>query len=400
LIYNKLGQSKEAASYFEKSLVTGREYDSKGALLLSAITNSLVFYNEIGNSDRCENLILEGDKILPGAKNQRIGSLDQAVVPENIELNSVLENDIYRYGIDYYNRKKDIAKTVEYYDKLIEFNKKKTIENRKIAFSNIEEKYTNKKLAQKNQELSEEIQTRKRIIITISAILLEELERFTFIASHDLKTPLRNIISFSNLLEKKLELSEDENIHEYLSFIKNGGLRLHNLITDTLEYSQHSNKESNLSRQLVDLNKVLEEIEFSMVDVLKENNAKIIISNRLPSITSHYNSMLSVFQNIIENGIKYNKSDIPTIKIHSQENFDFHSIFIEDNGIGIEEDYQEKIFNMFMRLHTQEEYEGSGLGLSISKKVLRRINGKILLKSKIGEGSTFEIRLPNVQGED
>ena len=301
----------------------------------------------------------------------KTGAFDQALIPENIESNLTLENEIFSYGKDYYFLKPDINKTLEYCDKLIEIKNKKIIENRKIDFSSIEEKYTNTKLTRKNQELSEEIQRRKRNTILTSGILLlssgflilqlfnnrrykklnnllqekkkdleksnddlaksnEELERFTFIASHDLKTPLRNIVSFSHLLEKKLESSKNEEIHEYLSYIEKSGQRLNNLIADTLEYSMYSNEETKLSGQLVDLNKVLKEIEFSMLDVINKKNVKFIILNRLASITTKYNLMVSLFQNIIENGIKYNKSNTPTIKIHGKENLEFYScLFLE-----------------------------------------------------------------------
>ena len=454
LIYHELGKNDKAESYFKKSLNAGREYDNKGLLLLLAISKALVFYNDLGEVKECSKLILEGDKICDESqkcqanigvyyalqKNKhylKIGAFSKAIRPENFDpYNSVHEKEIYLYAINYYNLKKDISKSEEYYNKLIELNEIKTIENRKIAFSNIEEKYANKKLSQKNQELAIGIEKRRKTIILISSILLlissflilqlfnnrrykklntllqlkkedleisndklaksnEELECFTFIASHDLKTPLRNIVSFTNLLEKELKLLKNKNIHEYLFYIKEGGKRLNNLISDTLEYSKVSNEELILETEVIDLNRLLDKLETSMQSIIFSKNVKILRQQNLPSITCHYHSMFSLFQNIIENGIKYNKSANPIIKIYTRKSPEFYSIYIEDNGIGIEEEYKDKIFNMFYRLHNHDEYTGSGLGLAISKKILKRLKGEINLQSKEGKGSIFEIRLPS-----
>ena len=223
----------------------------------------------------------------------------------------------------------------------------------------------------------------------------EELERFVFIASHDLKTPLRDIVSFTSLLERQLKSSDNEKVHEYLSFIKNGGKRLNSLISDTLEYSRFSHLQKENQTEFINLNILLDELQNTLSNYISEKNAKIIIANNLPHIDANRSSITSLFQNLLENSIKYNQSDIPTIKISTATNQDFLSIFIDDNGIGIPEEYQDEIFTMFSRLHNQNEYEGSGLGLAICKKIVENLNGKILIKSEPDKGSTFELRFPN-----
>lgn len=222
----------------------------------------------------------------------------------------------------------------------------------------------------------------------------EELERFAYITSHDLKTPLLNIISFTELLEKQIELYDDEKAHKYLTFVKKGGKRLNNIITDTLEYSRLSYVEKESRIENINLNTTLTKVQNSISEYIEEKNAHIIIQDDVPSIKANAYSIFLLFQNLLENSIKYNESDTPTVKIYAKENQASTSIFLEDNGIGIEEKFHEKIFVMFSRLHNHSKYEGSGLGLSICKKIVEQLNGEIHLHSEIGKGSIFEIQLP------
>ena len=138
----------------------------------------------------------------------------------------------------------------------------------------------------------------------------------------------------------------------------------------------------------------MDRLENSLSGFIKEKNGKIIHLGHLPIIKSDYSSLLTLFQKIIENGILYNNSDVPTIKIYAQEDSEFHKIFFEDNGIGIKEEYREQVFTMFYRLQNHQDYSGSGLGLAICKRLTTRLGGKLHIHGNENVGITLELRIP------
>jgi len=219
----------------------------------------------------------------------------------------------------------------------------------------------------------------------------QELERFAYVASHDLKTPLNNIISFSGLLEEELESFDSNDAHEYFSFIKTGSQKMSSLIKDVLEYSRLSSKAVEVE---IDIGKLIQEIEESIQEYLLQRNAKIIVNDVFPTIKANHTRIYLLFKNLIENAIKYNESTNRFVEIKYQKQDKFHQLIFKDNGIGIDEKHHCKVFEMFTRLHNNRKYEGTGLGLSLSKKIIETIGGKIELKSQLGEGSTFIIYFP------
>jgi len=223
----------------------------------------------------------------------------------------------------------------------------------------------------------------------------EELERFAYIASHDLKTPLNNIISFCGLLDRELKHYDNEKATQYFGFIKEGSNRMNALIKDLLEYSKMSGNE--MKDEEIDLNELVHSIVDSISEYLNEKNAKVFITSHLPVIKANRTQIYLLYKNLIENGIKYNKSPQPVVEIGVGKKEKQFDLYIKDNGIGIPEKYHESIFQMFSRLHNNSEYEGTGLGLALSKKIVDNLKGKLTLESKSNEGSTFIITLSKSQ---
>lgn len=220
----------------------------------------------------------------------------------------------------------------------------------------------------------------------------DELERFAYIASHDLKTPLRNVVSFLNLIERKLPDDSSKDLKEYIDFAVKNSKQMYETVQGVLDYSKLNNKKPPLHE--VDLNKVLNDAVSNLNHQINKHNA-IIRYPSLPTINSNRTYLLSVFQNIIENGIKYNDNTTPIIEISHIKNNGHLQIIFEDNGIGIEQEYKNQVFEMFKRLPMDNQPPGTGIGLAICKKVMQILGGEIKIESFPGKGSSFIIKIPN-----
>ena len=221
----------------------------------------------------------------------------------------------------------------------------------------------------------------------------EELKSFASVASHDMKEPLRMISSFLQLLEKKYQSQLDKKGNQYIHFAVDGAKRLSQLVDDMMEYAQIGFDESQLTR--VDLNELVDEVLRLNKDLIFEKNASIEVQ-QLPVILGIKIPIKSVFINLISNSLKYSQSGVPLkLSIYSKNLGNQSQITVEDNGIGIEEAYFQKIFTLFGRLHGKNEYSGTGIGLAICKKVITQHGGKIWLESEVGKGSKFHFTLTN-----
>ncbi len=219
----------------------------------------------------------------------------------------------------------------------------------------------------------------------------KEMERFNHIASHDLKEPLRNIISFTRLLEMRLRNQEDHVADEYLSFVVTNAKQMHTLIEDVLEFSKFSDRKVEMEE--VNLAKTFQQVLTALQPIMEEKTAHIICKE-LPIIKTNEAKIYILFRNILENGLLYNNNPTPVIEIDYVQKHNQHHLSITDNGIGIDKAYHEQIFDMFKRLQSRKEAKGSGLGLSICQKISNRLGGEILVESTPNQGSTFTIVLP------
>lgn len=217
-----------------------------------------------------------------------------------------------------------------------------------------------------------------------------DMERFVYMASHDLKTPLRNITSFLTLIKRKVTHSNDPELVEYLDFVSSNSLRMHQLIEDILSFSVLSKNSSDLSD--IDLNSLLLEVRANLASLILEKNG-LIRFTELPSIRGERSQFYLLFQNLIENALKYNRDAVPEVHISFQETRDSASIVVKDNGIGIPKEYEEKIFEMFTRLHNVDEFSGTGIGLATCKRIVEKSGGKISLESS-SSGSIFYLTWP------
>ena len=218
----------------------------------------------------------------------------------------------------------------------------------------------------------------------------QELENFAYVATHDLQEPLRTITSFTQLLESKYEDKFDNTAKEYMGFIVEGGKRMYDLINGLLAYSRISRKGINFSD--VDLNKIIDIVKVNLAHIIKLRNC-IIECRKLPGIEADQNMMIQLFQNLIANSIKFSKES-PRIYISCKSAKKHYIFSIKDEGIGIDPRYFEKIFQIFKRLMPKDEYEGTGIGLAICKKIIENHHGKIWVESEPGKGSVFNFTLP------
>jgi len=223
------------------------------------------------------------------------------------------------------------------------------------------------------------------------AISNAELEQFAYVASHDLQEPLRMVTSFLTQLEKKYSDVVDDKGRQYIYFAVDGAKRMRQIILDLLDFSRVGRTENDLEE--IDLNKVVNEVCGLYHRQIEELGAAVEY-NALPKLTSYKTPIRQVFQNLIGNSLKYHNADrAPRIEITSKETDSTIEIAVKDNGIGIAEEYFEKIFIIFQRLHNREEYSGTGMGLAIAKKIIENMGGKIWVDSKEGEGTTFHFTL-------
>ncbi|MEM8908599.1 MAG: tetratricopeptide repeat protein, partial [Bacteroidota bacterium] len=241
----------------------------------------------------------------------------------------------------------------------------------------------NKTLKQKNKEIEKQ------------NIRLEEsnevLKQFAYVAAHDLKEPLRNIGSFVSLIQKRFGHEFNEEANEYMGFVIKGVKRMNSLLGDLLQYSKIT--EQSAERELIHLEEILEEVSCNLREKIIRKEAVINLPPALPAIRMSRIHLVQIFQNLISNALKFVEG-APVITINGEVSDQAFLISVQDNGIGINKDYEHKIFNLFHQLNKRQQYGGTGIGLTICKNIVDKYDGKIWFESELNKGTTFFISLP------
>ncbi|WP_157580853.1 sensor histidine kinase [Segetibacter koreensis] len=317
-------------------------------------------------------------------KGYQMGGVDYIYKPINPELLRV------KVGVfvELYRRN---HKLLEQEKKLLSANKslEKEIEERKISEEKI--RVLNLQLIENNAHLQSTNQ---------------ELDRFAYVASHDLQEPLRKIQLFTDKLIYQMSERLDDEVKLYLQKIGSASKRMQQLVNDLLKFSRQTSEDTDFEQ--TNLSDVLNDVLSDMETDIQKKNVKIVADN-LPVIYAIPSQIRQLFQNLISNSIKFSKPDnTPEINIQAEVTKgamipeidrklfeqNFYKIYIRDNGIGFDSKYAEEIFVVFKRLHTYHQFEGTGIGLSICKKIVEKHNGFITAQSNLNEGSTFIITLP------
>lgn len=265
-----------------------------------------------------------------------------------------------------------------------------------------------RKLLAANRKLEQEVQERRlkeeKIRLLNEQLLennlqlkatIEELDRFAYVASHDLQEPLRKILVFSDKLQTRYKDSLDTEVAQSLEKIAKASTRMQSLINDLLKFSRQTS--ANEDFVVIPLAQLLQDVIADLEVDIEKASAQIHLDS-LPEIWGIPSQIRQLFQNLLSNAIKFRKKEeMPMVRIYGEPWNGLNRIVVHDNGIGFDPKYSEEIFTVFKRLHSYHEFEGSGVGLSICKKIIDRHSGFIKAESKIGEGSKFIIEFPVIK---
>ena len=223
----------------------------------------------------------------------------------------------------------------------------------------------------------------------------EELQHFAYVASHDLQEPLRMISSFLQLLSSRYSGKLDKDADEFIKYAVDGAVHLQNMIDDLLAISRVDSRGKEFTD--VEMKNVIEDVLDNLAVLIDDEKVNISVGD-MPTIKADRSQMTQLTQNLVENAIKFRGKDTPRIEISAKRGKGEWIFSIRDNGIGIDGKYFERIFVVFQRLHAGDAYKGTGIGLSIAKKVVERHKGRIWLESEVGKGSIFYFTIPYVKG--
>lgn len=215
----------------------------------------------------------------------------------------------------------------------------------------------------------------------------DELEQFAYVASHDLQEPLRMVASYTQLLARRYKDQLDEDANDFINYAVDGAQRMQQLLNDLLQFSRVGTRSKPFER--TNLEEVVNNALQNLEKFIEENQAEITVESPLPVLSADKLQLTQLFQNLVHNAIKFRDDERPTVRIEAEEQDVNWQFSVSDNGVGIDKKHQDRIFMIFQRLHSRNEYEGSGIGLAICKKIVERHGGDIWVESAPGEGTTF-----------
>lgn len=398
--YGNLNKHQKANEYLIKSLNVTKKYGTIQTLAI-CYNNLATSYAELNQFDKAFEYHKESYKIRKKINNPysiathhmhlaltyQLHKEYKKAILHNKKAESFYEKygynsellDIYKglylnYNIlkNYKNANTYMLKYIEISKIVFKFDKASALYNAKLNFTLQEKEKEAHLLKEKNKEFES---------------INEELKQFTYITSHDLKEPIRSLNNYVQLLIRSFKTDINPQQKEYLNYIELFSSRIFALIKDLNQYIQ---VQEPVEVGQVDLNKTIQVLKDNLSLLIKERNV-VIKSSKLPEIKAPESHMHDLFLNLVQNAIKYNKSKTPKIKIDSFTSNKEIIISVNDNGIGIPKKNQVEIFEVFKRLHAKTDYEGTGIGLAICKKIVEQNNGRIWVESEENKGSTFFI---------
>lgn len=225
----------------------------------------------------------------------------------------------------------------------------------------------------------------------------EELEQFAYVASHDLQEPLRVVASYVQLLERRYKNQLDADARDFINFAVNATKRMQRLINDLLEYSRVGRRPSTVGS--VDAEAALGHVVVNLQTTIEET-AAVVTHDALPTVQVDERQLVQLLQNLVANAIKFRRSEAPLVHVSARRTGRMWTFSVRDDGIGIAPEYHQRIFVAFQRLHGQDEFPGTGIGLAICKKIVERYDGRIWVESEPGKYSTFHFTLPGAKADE
>lgn len=376
LVLEEKGQVEEALEYVKKSLAINKKLNRKSTIIID-YRRIGVIHCKNGKFEEGISYIIKSLKLAEELDNRHeiLNAFDDLA-------KQYAQAELWKNAYQFRTRHTELS------NKIFNEDKTKAISEMQ-ARHQVERKEREAELLRDSKEKIKEYADR-----------LEEsnqdLERFARVASHDMKEPLRMVKSYLSLIKRKVDKYGDKTLDEFMFYAMDGADRMQKLITEMLHLARVQTRDHQMRE--IDVNDVLHIVQNNLKETLNENNVQLQVG-KLPVIQGNQSLLIQLFQNLISNGIKYNRSETPIIQVKCTETSDAHHLEIIDNGIGIKEEYFDQVFEMLTRLHNREEFEGTGIGLATCKRIVERHNGKIWVTSQEGKGSNFQFFIPKMDNK-